>query len=264
MLIAFIGCTIFRVIVNRLVDDEINSEVVISSESSTNYDSWRTNKYGDGADAKVHFDLYFFDVQNPEEVIQGDNITSQLHFLLKRLPLGAKPIVVEKGPYAYDEYFEKFDIEFSDGGNIATYNEQTYYVFNQDRSLPGLSENDNLTLVYPTAMGIQYLVETIPVNVTDLVMAKINASLLNLYHYVEYELEEIYEKIDSIRLLPRRIKDQIENDIRTIESDFTIFYQTLWRFLSETTPADILFKLLLCASPYGISPFWQVNPSTAC
>lgn len=74
--------------------------------------------------------------------------------------------MIEKGPYAYDEYYNKFDIEWSDGGDVVTYNTQRFYVFNAERTAPGLSENDNLTLPYATVIGFQYLLSTIPINVT--------------------------------------------------------------------------------------------------
>ena len=75
---------------------------------------------------------------------------------------GEKPVVAEVGPYAFNEYFTKFDIEFTDGGDTVTYNIYRYYVFDQARTGPGLTQFDNITLPYPSALGFQYLLGTIP------------------------------------------------------------------------------------------------------
>lgn len=89
--------------------------------------------------------MYFFDLQNPDAVMDG-----------------AKPVVVETGPYAYKEYYYKFDISWSDSGDTVTYNTQRYYVFDPENTAPGLQETDQLTLPYPTVIGFQYLLGTIP------------------------------------------------------------------------------------------------------
>jgi len=58
-----------------------------------------------------------FDLQNPDEVLKG-----------------GQPLVNEVGPYVYDEYFNKFDIEWYDNGDTISYNTQKFYVFNQAKS----------------------------------------------------------------------------------------------------------------------------------
>lgn len=60
------------------------------------------------------------------------------------------------GPYAYNEFYIKFNISWSDNGDTVTYNTQKYYLFDSERTGPGLSENDKLLLAYPTAITLQY------------------------------------------------------------------------------------------------------------
>lgn len=40
----------------------------------------------------------------------------------------------EVGPYVYDEYYNKFDIQWLDDGDTIVYNNQKFYVFNQQKS----------------------------------------------------------------------------------------------------------------------------------
>lgn len=75
---------------------------------------------------------------------------------------GEKPIVVEKGPYVYDEYFIKFDIEWSDGGDTVTYNNQRYYIFNREETAGGLSPDDTFLLPYPAVIGFEMFLNEIP------------------------------------------------------------------------------------------------------
>lgn len=101
---------------------------------------------------QVRLDLYFFNVLNPQQIVQGE-----------------RPQVQELGPYAYKEYYNKFDIEWSDGGDTVEFGAQKYYVFDPERSGPGLTEFDNITLPYQTILGLQFVLEQIPVAATVLV-----------------------------------------------------------------------------------------------
>jgi hypothetical protein len=85
---------------NAIVDNEINSQVVIDSVDAVNFEAWSTNVEGAGDSLDINYLLYFFDTQNPEEVL-----------------MGAKPAVIQKGPYAFTEYYNKFDISWTDDGD---------------------------------------------------------------------------------------------------------------------------------------------------
>ncbi len=118
-------------------------------------------------DYKVHFDLYFFDLQNPVEALQGQ-----------------RPVVVEVGPYAYNEYFFRFDIKWTDDGDTVTFYNQRFYVWDQARSGPGLSQTDQITLPYPTVSGFQHILDSLPVAVSDMVEVGIDVRqriLLNCF-----------------------------------------------------------------------------------
>lgn len=74
---------------------------------------------------------------------------------------GERPKLMQVGPYSYDEYYVKFDIVWTDGGDTVSYNTQKYYLYNQGETGPGLSADDDLLLPYPTVIGFEYLLSTI-------------------------------------------------------------------------------------------------------
>jgi hypothetical protein len=75
----------------------------------------------------------------------------------------SEPSVPAVGPYAYNEYFRKIDIEWTDDGDTVSYNIYKYFVFDQSRTGPGLSESDKLTIPYSSAVGFQWTITSIPI-----------------------------------------------------------------------------------------------------
>lgn len=135
--------------------------MVVDSPNAPNYAMWKTNTKGTGLDkAKITMDLFYFEVQNPQEILFAR----------------ARPMVVEKGPYSYDEYYNRFDIEWSDDGDTVTYYNQKFYIFNEQRSGPGLSENDTILMPYPTVIGFKYILDAIPPEVNAFVDMELNVS----------------------------------------------------------------------------------------
>lgn len=106
---------------------------------------------------QISYNLYFFEVQNMADALNG-----------------ARPKLMQVGPYAYDEYYVKFDITWTDGGDTVTYGTQKYYLFNPDKTGPGLTEDDQITLPYATLIGFEYLLSTIPVEAQELIDASID------------------------------------------------------------------------------------------
>jgi hypothetical protein len=74
---------------------------------------------------------------------------------------GARPKLMQIGPYAYDEYYVKFDITWTDGGDTVTYGTQKYYIYNQEETGSGLTADDDLVLPYATLSGFNYLLSTV-------------------------------------------------------------------------------------------------------
>ena len=95
--------------------------------------------------------MYFFEVQNKEEALNGK-----------------RPKLLQFGPYAYDEYYLKFDIVWTDGGDTVSFNTQKYYIFNQDETGPGLYQSDQITIPYACVVGFEFLLSNIPVAANEL------------------------------------------------------------------------------------------------
>lgn len=124
--------------------------------------------------------MYYFDLQNPNETLHGE-----------------KPVVVEVGPYVYDEYFVKFDIEWTDHGDTVSYNTQKYYIFSPSDSGAGLTEDDTFLLPYPAVLGFQYFLSTIPPEAQaalDYVML-VSHLFLTLHCYFDNFLDSCIAKI---------------------------------------------------------------------
>ena len=108
---------------------------------------------------QIKYNLYYFQVQNMAEALNG-----------------ARPKLMQVGPYAYDEYYVKFDIVWTDGGDTISYNTQKYYLFNQAETGPGLAETDQITLPYATVIGFNYLLSTVDATDQQLIDAGIHVS----------------------------------------------------------------------------------------
>lgn len=92
---------------------------------------------------------------------------------------GHRPKLVQTGPYAFDEYYLKFDITFTDDGDTVSYNTQKYYMFNQDETGAGLSIDDPITIPYACVVGFEYLLEGIPTSYNELLDAALEVSDLD-------------------------------------------------------------------------------------
>lgn len=204
MISSLLIALIFPIIIYKLVDSLIDDEVVIDSFNSPSYSDWQTNINGD---IDIHYEVYFFNVQNENEILTG-----------------AKPIVVELGPYSFNEYFYKFDIDFSSDGTEVTYNNQKFYTFNPDRSGPGLSIDDQLTLPYVSVVALDYFLGTIPIATEEMVEYLIISKLDDAYNKTMTKLIVAYDTV-SAKILPPKKKQQLLNEITHVKYDTEVIYQ---------------------------------------
>jgi hypothetical protein len=109
---------------------------------------------------KLKYNLYYFEVQNMAEALSGQ-----------------RPKLVQIGPYAYDEYYVKFDISWTDDGDTVSFNTQKYYVYNQEETGPGLLQTDEITIPYAVVVGFEELLAGLPVGANELLEAALEVSL---------------------------------------------------------------------------------------
>ena len=72
--------------------------------------------------------MFFFNTTNPEGFLRGE-----------------KPLLVEVGPYVYEEEWEKVDVTWGEEGDSVKYRLKKVYKYRQDLS-GDLRESDKLTL----------------------------------------------------------------------------------------------------------------------
>ena len=126
---------------------------------------------------------------------------------------GSKPVLLQKGPYRFQEYYYKFDITWSDDGDTATYNTQKFYIYNSEESGAGLSLSDRLTIPYVTILGFEWLLRALPVEVN----AMIDAVLATVvFGPIEAQLQAQYDSLPNIN--PKKgIIGEILGDIKLLE-----------------------------------------------
>jgi hypothetical protein len=234
-------------VIYSFVDSGINEQVVIDSTDAPNYQAWQSNIYGPGkTDVQVGYNIKYFDLQNPEEVLKG-----------------AKPILSETGPYAFTEYFQKFDIEWTDDGDTVTYNTQRYYIFDPVNSGYGLTEDDNITLPYPAVIGFEYLLNEIPPEIneadTEALLGALKLAEIHAFNQISQLYNDVPRGPGPIGFDPVRVDNRI---ISTNES-IAIFFDDLYAYFNTTGAAQVLFKTLMCKTPSGVSPFWKQKPGPA-
>lgn len=247
MLTALFVSIIVPLMIYKLADDTINEEVVVDSEDASGYEMWQTNAEGEGADhVQIFYNLYLFNVQNAEEILQG-----------------AQPELQEIGPYAFKEFYNKFDIKWTDDGDTVTYNTQKYYLFDAEKTGSGLSLDDKLLMPNPSAIGFEYFFSMIPETATDMLDAQIKQIVTDGEDSMDDLVDGLIDTVDSLPLVPQILKDDIDARLMSLRTDLDGLFERLYAFTDQSTPATLLLKTLLCGTPAGASPFWEIGPYEA-
>ena len=214
--VAVLAALLFTIIVPlifaQLEVDGIKEEVVIDGKDAPSYDIWQSNIYGHGGNSKpeIHYDVYIFDVQNPMESLNG-----------------SKPIVVERGPYAFHEYYNKFDISWSDGGNVVSYRSQRFYVFDEARTGPGLSLSDRVTIPYGTVIGFEYLLQTIPEETQEMIDYQVDSKLNEKLAEIEAAIDKKEQDVIDNPLMPDDMKNQTLAELEALRQLVEVVVQVL-------------------------------------
>ncbi len=224
-----------------LVDYGINDSVVIDSSDSPSYDVWVSNADGTaGEDIDGHYDIFLFHVVNPEDILNG-----------------AKPMVLEKGPYCFDEFYTKFDISFSEDGDVVTYNNYKRYIFNQDRTPQYLRLSDQITTLYSPIIAFNAGFS----NTTASDGVKKAMETLFYNPKAKLELDEENARCNGAVFANRHPNCTYIQRAHTSMLELQIH---LDNYLSEVNTTSDLMKCLYCQyGPNGASPFWTTTPVKA-
>ncbi|XP_055891427.1 lysosome membrane protein 2-like isoform X2 [Biomphalaria glabrata] len=153
ILFAAIGGALFPLI-DYFIQEEIKKKMVISNTSET-YDIWQD------VPVPVYMQFYVFDLDNPEEVKNGD-----------------KPSLIQRGPYTYRERRTKFDIVWNDNGTV-TYKQNRTFHFVQEMSSG--TETDMITTVNPIVAVIAHSFKWMPSLVKTIVSEVLGLDGENLF-----------------------------------------------------------------------------------
>lgn len=201
IVITLLFAIIIPLIFHHLEVAGIREEVVIDSKSANNYNTWQSNFYGKGKKRDINYQLFIFNVQNPVEALAGQ-----------------KPILVQLGPYAFNQYFNKFDIKWTDDGDTVQYRLQTFYVFNKDNSGPGLLDTDNVTLAYPSALGFEYLLQQIPISAQELLDAAVETRIYSKLDAIDSAIDAKIAAVQKNPFLSPEEKNQTLTQLYALEN----------------------------------------------
>jgi len=245
LLLSVIVPLVLIVLKNKGIADEI----VIDSFTARNFDIWQSNYYGPGDKREVMCNIHLFSIQNPIQALQGE-----------------KPIMLEQGPYAFHQYFNKFDIEFQDDGNIVQYRLQNFYIFDESRSGPGLSLDDKVVLPYPSALGFQYILDNIPISTEELLDAAVEGAINEKLDDIKHTLQV---REDAIKENPF-MSDEAKNSSLAYIDELILLVEIIESgvddYMDDNSAGSSLLKLILCTAlpnSTGVSMFWEVGPVDA-
>ncbi|XP_034231469.1 sensory neuron membrane protein 2-like [Thrips palmi] len=107
----------------------------------------------------LNYYVYIFHVENPEEVSKG-----------------ARPVVRERGPYVYDLFKERVDVQFHPEDDTVSYFDKTHYRFNQNKS--GChSDEDVVTILNAPVLGTGLMLKKI----MEVVMPIFNEAIPHIF-----------------------------------------------------------------------------------
>ncbi|KAK7149496.1 hypothetical protein R3I94_008972 [Phoxinus phoxinus] len=151
-LIAVLGGVLFPV-GNMVIEDTVNKETVLENGTLA-YDTWTS------VDVAIYRQFWLFDVQNPDEVVSQ----------------GAKPVLVQKGPYTYrTRFIPKRNIHF----------------------------NDNFTVSFVLPMGAIFQ-PGMSVGTEDDIFTSINLAVAGVYGLLDHKLANLFIQNSTSKLFQRR------------------------------------------------------------
>ncbi|XP_077864537.1 lysosome membrane protein 2-like [Saccoglossus kowalevskii] len=172
----------------RTIHNMIEQQLVISKSSMT-YKDWVS------PDVPIYMQLWFWDVKNPDEILAGE-----------------LPHFVEKGPYTYREYRDKFDIVWNSNGTVS-YRNKVVFTFEPTMSVG--SEDDMITTLNIPLMSVGLKLEMMNIVgigqwLVDLLFNSLDATVF--YQRSVKELTWGYQD-PTLKLLKGLAPDQVPSDV---------------------------------------------------
>ncbi|PRP77851.1 lysosome membrane protein 2 [Planoprotostelium fungivorum] len=122
-------------LVQKQIDEGLHQNLQLKKGSNT-FDLWKNNAKNDSN--PQYLNIRFLNITNPDEVLTG-----------------AKPKVVEVGPYVYRKNMIRFNEKLSADNNTVEFRTWTYYTFQENQS-SGDPTVDNITTANLAYAGVQH------------------------------------------------------------------------------------------------------------
>lgn len=125
--------------VERIIAQQVDKQTILVNDPSAEvYKTFQTAGANKGV--RIYYSISWLNITNPSEVLAG-----------------AKPVLVEMGPYVYRESRFKHNITFGDGDAQASFVMQTTYVWDEEANAgSGRSDTaDLVTTVHPVIFVLE-------------------------------------------------------------------------------------------------------------
>ena len=124
---------------DSFIQNKINENLVLKPDSE-GYKQWKDPS------VPIYLQFFMFDVMNPDEAKQG-----------------AKPFVVQRGPFSYREHRPKKNITWHKNSASVTYNEEMSFVFDPDTSCYSCDPSIEITTVNIPLITLAEAARNLPV-----------------------------------------------------------------------------------------------------
>lgn len=193
------GCVMIPLLHN-IIHEKIRETMPLVNGSES-YNTWIDPP------VPISFQIYVYHILNPKEVVQD----------------GAKPAVIQKGPYTYREHKEKVDLKYTDDGHV-TYREITWYYFDREKS-SGPEDEKITTLNVPmmtVADMIRYEYWFIQ-ELTEIILdVKFDSSL-----FIELTMKELMWGYEDklLKYVNQTLQKYKQFNLGHVDDHFGFFYQ---------------------------------------
>lgn len=138
ILLAVAGVILY-VTMDRFIQNKINERLVLKPGSEV-YKQWKEPS------VPIYLQFFLFDVVNPEEAKQG-----------------AKPYLVQRGPFSYREHRPKKNITWNKSSASVAYNEEMTFVFDPETSCGSCDPSMSITTVNIPLVTLAEAARNLPV-----------------------------------------------------------------------------------------------------
>ena len=162
---------VLRPVIDQIFKEKIDEHLVLK-EGSPTYKPWVKST------VPIYTKYYFFHIVNPKEVKKG-----------------AKPVLIQRGPYTYIAHTQKFNITWQNSNATVSYDERTWYIFDNKSSCSSCDPfHDEIRTVNIPLMTVAEMLKTYP----DPFHWKIFVSMfLKSYHEELFVTHKVHELLSG-------------------------------------------------------------------